>query len=213
MHRPEDREPVPTGQASAAETEHGEAPTGNPASGISRSEALSLLAGAERLYSAAELELAVHHMAAEVSAKLGDRYPLVLSVMGGAVVFTGHLLPLLAFPLDFDILKVSRYGLNTGGGDITWALKPRTAVRGRTVLVLDDILDEGETLAAIRTVLLEEGAASVFSAVMTDKDHGRSKPIVPDFVGITVPNRYVFGYGMDVHGLWRNLPDIWALRD
>ena len=182
-------------------------------SGLSREQALALLAGAERLYSAEQLEHAVDRMARQICADLGGRFPLVLSVMGGAVVFTGHLLPRLDFPLDFDILKVSRYGLNTGGGDITWSLKPRTAVRDRVVLVLDDILDEGETLAAIRRVLLEEGAAEVHSAVMTDKDHGRQKPIVPDYVGITVPNRYVFGYGMDVHGLWRNLPEIFALRD
>jgi hypoxanthine phosphoribosyltransferase len=188
-------------------------PVGSSPSGLSREQAIALRDGAERLFDADELAAAVSRVAAGITADLGGRFPLVLSVMGGAVVFTGHLLPLLDFPLDFDILKVSRYGLNTGGGDITWALKPRTAVQGRVVLVLDDILDEGETLAAIRTVLLGEGAAAVYSAVMTDKDHGRAKPIVPDYVGITVPNRYVFGYGMDVHGLWRNLPEIYALRD
>lgn len=189
------------------------AASGDSPSGLSRTQALALLAGAERLFTAAELDQTVARMAEAIRADLGERFPLVLSVMGGAVVFTGHLLPRLDFPLDFDILKVSRYGLNTGGGDISWSLKPRTAVRDRVVLVLDDILDEGETLAAIRRVLIEEGAAEVLTAVMTDKDHGRSKPIVPDYVGITVPNRYVFGYGMDVHGLWRNLPDIHALRD
>lgn len=191
----------------------GATPPADSPSGFSREQALALLAGAERLYTAGQLDEAVDRMAREICADLGGRFPLVLSVMGGAVVFTGHLLPRLDFPLDFDILKVSRYGLNTGGGDITWSLKPRTAVRDRVVLVLDDILDEGETLAAIRKVLLDEGAAEVHSAVMTDKDHGRAKPIVPDYVGITVPNRYVFGYGMDVHGLWRNLPEIFALRD
>ncbi len=182
-----------------------------PSSGISREEALALLAGADKLYDATELAQVVSDMAVRITQDLGGRYPLVLSVMGGAVVFTGHLLPLLAFPLDFDVLKVSRYGLNTGGGDITWALRPRSAVQGRVVLVLDDILDEGETLAAIRQVLLEEGASEVFTAVMTDKDHGRDKPLHADYVGIRVPDRYVFGYGMDVHGLWRNLPDIYAL--
>ena len=199
-------------------TEHSADPAqaagpGDSPSGFSRQQALDLLAGAERLFDAAELEQAVRRVAEGIRKDLGGRFPLVLSVMGGAVVFTGHLLPLLDFPLDFDILKVSRYGLNTGGGDITWSLRPRTSVQGRVVLVLDDILDEGETLAAIRKVLLEEGALEVHSAVMTDKDHGRAKPIAPDYVGITVPNRYVFGYGMDVHGLWRNLPEIYALRD
>ena len=184
-----------------------------PAAGLSRQQALDLLASADRLYDAATLAGIVADMARRIGADLGERYPLVLAVMGGAVVFTGHLLPLLDFPLDFDVLKVSRYGLNTGGGDISWALKPRSSVKGRVVLVLDDILDEGETLAAIRSVLLEEGAAEVHIAVMTDKEHGRTKPVYADYVGIHVPNRYVFGYGMDVHGLWRNLPEIYALPE
>ena len=81
------------------------------------------------------------------------------------------------------------------------------------MLVLDDILDEGITLAAIRAKLLEMGATAVWSAVFADKDIGRDKPIRADFVGITVPNRYVFGFGMDAYGLWRNLPAVYALKD
>lgn len=184
-----------------------------PATPLTPDDARTLLATADCLFDAAACAAAVRRVADGVTASLGNRYPLVLSVMGGAVVFTGHLLPLLDFPLDFDILKVTRYGLDTTGGDISWSLRPRTAVRGRVVLVLDDILDEGETLAAIRKVLLEEGAAEVHTAVMTDKDHGRPKPLVADHVGLVVPDRYVFGYGMDVHGLWRNLPAIYALPE
>jgi hypoxanthine phosphoribosyltransferase len=86
-------------------------------------------------------------------------------------------------------------------------------VAGRHVLVLDDILDEGETLAAIRDKLLEMGAARVWSAVLTDKNNGLDKPIQADFVGLDVPNRYVFGCGMDAYGLWRNLPAIYALKE
>ncbi len=184
-----------------------------PAAGLSRQQALDLLASADLLYDASTLAELLAGMAARITADLGERYPLVLAVMGGAVVFTGHLLPQLNFPLDFDVLKVSRYGLKTGGGDISWSLKPRSSVRGRVVLVLDDILDEGETMAAVRSVLLEEGAAEVHIAVMTDKEHGRTKPVYADYVGVHVPNRYVFGYGMDVHGLWRNLPEIYALPE
>lgn len=81
------------------------------------------------------------------------------------------------------------------------------------VLVLDDILDEGITLAAIRERVMDQGATAFYSAVFADKDIARSKPISADFVGIVLPNRYVFGFGMDIHGVWRNLPAIYALKE
>jgi hypoxanthine phosphoribosyltransferase len=90
---------------------------------------------------------------------------------------------------------------------------PGKSVVGRTVLVLDDILDEGETMAAIIDKLLDLGSGQVFTAVLADKQHGRAKPITADFVGLNVPDRYVFGFGMDVYGLWRNLPAIYALKE
>jgi hypoxanthine phosphoribosyltransferase len=138
---------------------------------------------------------------------------MVLSVMGGAVVFTGQLLPRLKFPLEFGAIEVTRYNNDIQGREITWRLPPRDNVRGRVVLVVDDILDEGITLAAIRKRLVEMGASKVLSAVLADKAIGREKPITADFVGVSVPNRYVFGFGMDAYGLWRNLPAIYALKD
>jgi hypoxanthine phosphoribosyltransferase len=132
--------------------------------------------------------------------------------MGGAVVFTGQLLPQLAFPLDFDYLHVTRYGDVTTGGQLAWIVEPRADVAGRVVLVVDDILDEGVTLAAIRQRLLAQGATEVLSAVFADKNLGRTKPISADFVGVHLPNRYVFGYGMDVKGAWRNLPAVYAVK-
>jgi hypoxanthine phosphoribosyltransferase len=155
----------------------------------------------------------LQRLADEISAKLGSRTPLVLTVMGGAVVFSGQLLPLLGFPLEVDYVHVTRYGDTTRGGTIEWKVRPRVPVGGRTVLVLDDILDEGITLAAIRDGLLTDGAQEVHCAVFADKHIGRDKPIAADFVGITLPDRYVFGFGMDVQGAWRNLPDIYALND
>ncbi len=174
-------------------------------------EARRILARADLVWSADDVSAAVRRMAGEITAALGDRNPLVLSVMGGAVVFTGQLLPLLAFPLDFDTLYVSRYRGDTRGGRIEWRVAPPARARGRTVLVLDDILDEGETMAAVRERLLAFGAAEVRVAVLADKEIRRSKPLAPDFTGLKVPDRYVFGYGMDVHGAWRNLPAIYAL--
>lgn len=175
-------------------------------------EAKTLLAEADLIRSAQEVSAAVDRLAAEIAARLAEVQPLVLTVMGGAVVFAGQLLPKLGFPLDCDYLHVTRYGDATRGGALAWVAEPRLPAKGRTVLVLDDILDEGITLAAIKARLLEQGAASCLVAVLADKDLGRPKPISPDFVGLRLPNRYVFGFGMDVKGAWRNLPAIYAVK-
>ncbi len=180
---------------------------------MNRREAQRLLDEADLLCPPDEVNGAVARMAGEISARLKDEFPVVLSVMGGAAVFTGRLLPLLGFPLEFGAIEVTRYNNSTQGRDIAWRLAPRDNVRDRTVLVVDDILDEGITLAAIRAKLLEMGAKQVYSAVFADKDIGREKPAHADFVGVRVPNRYVFGFGMDAYGLWRNLPAIYALKD
>ena len=171
-----------------------------------------MLQDAELIRSAEEVQAAVRRVAGEINATLADRHPLVLSVMGGAVIFTGQLLPMLDFPLDFDYLHVSRYGNEKQGGALQWKVAPRENVAGRVVLVLDDILDEGATLHAIRQRVLELGATGFYSAVFADKEIGKSKPIRADFVGTRLPNRFVFGYGMDIHGAWRNLPAIYAVR-
>ena len=179
----------------------------------SSDQAWKILETADLLCDEAKVRAAIERVAAEVAARLKDRYPLVLAVMGGSVFFAGHLLPLLRFPLEFDTIRASRYGNATSGGQVTWKVEPGDNVRDRTVLVLDDILDGGETLAAIRDRVRSKGAAAFYSAVLTDKDIGREKPIAPDFVGLRLPNRYVFGCGMDVSGLWRNLPAIYAVKD
>ncbi len=176
-------------------------------------EAQQLLDQAERIASEDDVHAALDRLADEIGRELADSFPLVLAVMGGAVVFAGHLLTRLRFPLEFDYLHVTRYRGNTRAGEMEWRVLPGQNVVGRTVLVLDDILDEGETLAAIRNKLVDLGAAHVWSAVLTDKNNGLDKPIRADFVGLHVPDRYVFGCGMDAYGLWRNLPAIYALKD
>ena len=176
-------------------------------------QAWRILQTADEVCSAECVAAEVARMARDITLRLEKSEPLVLGVMRGSVIFAGHLLPQLRFPLHFDYLDVTRYGGTTTGGEITWKVSPGTAVQGRVVLVLDDILDEGHTLAAIRAKLLEAGASEFYSAVFAQKDIGRPKPIAADFVGLTVPNRYVFGFGMDVYGAWRNLPAIYAMRE
>jgi hypoxanthine phosphoribosyltransferase len=176
-------------------------------------EARRILAESELVCSAEAIQVAIDRLAGEITAQLADSYPLVLTVMRGAIVFAGQLLPRLAFPLESDYLHATRYGPDCTGGELCWAVEPRQSLAGRTVLVLDDVLDEGITLAAIREKLLAQGAVACWLAVLVEKDTGRPKPLAADFTGVHLPNRFLFGCGMDVRGAWRNLPAIHALRD
>ncbi len=175
-------------------------------------DAADLITASEVIADAHTVQTSLDKLGREITAVLHERFPLVLPVMGGAIVFAGQLLPRLIFPLEFDYLHVTRYRGKTQGGAIEWRVLPGQSVAGRTVLVLDDILDEGETLAAVRQKLEEMGAGKIYTAVLADKQIPREKPIKADFVGLKVPNRFVFGCGMDAYGLWRNLPEIRALK-
>jgi len=177
--------------------------------------ARALLKNAEQIVGPEQVQAAVRHVSDVLNKRFGDPqqapFPLVLGVMGGAVVFTGHVLPQLGFPLEFDYIHVTRYGDEDQGGQVVWKVIPRQSVAGKTIIVLDDILDEGETLAQVKQRLLDMGAKEVIIAVFADKDLGRAKPVRADIVGLTIPNRFVVGFGMDVYGYWRNLPGLWAI--
>lgn len=176
-------------------------------------QARDILAKADLVHSAETVQAALEQVAKAITAELADKYPLVLCVMTGGVIFTGQLLPRLNFPLDFDYMHVTRYGQDKQGGKLSWRSAPWTPVKGRTVLVVDDILDEGVTLAAVCESLKRLGAAEVRTAVFVDKENGKQKPVQADFVGLAVPDRFVFGFGMDVYGAWRHLPAIYALNE
>jgi hypoxanthine phosphoribosyltransferase len=176
-------------------------------------EVKNILSKAELIHSAETVAAAVTRLAAEITDKLGESNPLLLCVMSGGVPFAGQLMTQLLFPLEFDYLHVTRYGQDTAGGALSWRATPWTSVKGRTVLILDDILDEGLTLAAIVERMQELGAEACYTAVATDKLNGKNKPIKADFVALTVPDRFVFGYGMDVRGQFRNLPAIYAMKE
>jgi hypoxanthine phosphoribosyltransferase len=174
--------------------------------------AWAFLENSDLVASASEVEAAIQRIASEIEKRLAKAYPLVLAVMGGAVVFAGQLLPRLRFPLDFDYIHASRYGAETRGARVEWRVKPPALVRGRSVLVLDDILDHGETMRAIRDGLIELGADEFHSAVLVEKTLEAKRPIAADFVGLRIPDRFVFGCGMDAKGFWRNLPEIRAMK-
>ena len=167
----------------------------------------------EEVVSAAEVQAALDRMAGEITARLAGRNPLVVTVMNGGLVFAGQLLPRLPFALEITYVHVRRYGRETTGGELVWIAGPHESVTGRTVLLLDDILDEGHTLLAIRSRLYELGASEVLLAAFAVKIRKDRPAVTADFSGIRVPDRFVFGFGMDVGGRWRNLPSVRALSE
>lgn len=177
-------------------------------------EIAATLKRAECLYSEQEIKLALNRLATDLQLKLADTNPVLLCVMNGALIITAQLAIRLSFPMQIDSLQISRYRETTQGGGIEWRKKPGIPLRGRTVLIIDDILDEGHTLASILDYCRMQGAHEVLSAVLVEKKHDRKHPKAKaDFVGLTVCDRYVFGYGMDYKNYLRNLPGIYAVLE
>lgn len=170
-----------------------------------------LLTDSELIHSTQVVEAAIVRLSHEISQALENTSPVVICVMGGGIVFAGQLLTQLKFPLELDYVHASRYQTGTVGKTLDWKSLPKLDLTNRTVLLVDDILDEGITLKAIQEKCFELGAAQVFAAVLVEKTLDHIKPVSADFIGLEVPNRYVFGYGMDAYGWWRNLPAIYAL--
>lgn len=173
----------------------------------------AVAARAQLLVSGEEMEAAITRLAGAIRADLADRDPLVLCLLTGAVVAVGRLLPQLDFPLQLGVLHVTRYHDTTRGGGMEWRHRPAAAVSGRHVLLVDDILDEGLTLEEATRACREDGAASVRSAVLVEKQRPRACAFCADYVGVVIPDRYVFGYGLDYQGYFRNVPAIYAVAE
>ena len=178
------------------------------------------------IYDRAAIDAAIDGMADAIAAdyigqvpanRMGDSFvPVFLTVMHGALPFAGQLaleLGARGLDLQFDYLHATRYRGSNQGGELVWKHRPATALYGRRVLIADDILDEGHTLAEVRRWCIEQGATDVRIAAMTVKDHDRCVAgIRADYVGLHLPDRYVYGFGMDYHEQGRNLPAIYALK-
>ena len=177
-------------------------------------EADTLLSEADLLVTESEVTAAIERIATEITAQLKETNPVLLCVMNGGLIFTGQLLTRLVFPLEVDYVHATRYGHETNGAHLHWTVRPQLDLNGRTVLLLDDILDEGVTLASIAEYCRQQGAAEVSMAVLVEKLHLRK--VTPgmraDFSGIEVGDRFLFGYGLDYKGYWRNAPGIYAVK-
>ncbi len=178
-------------------------------------EANLILNNSSILYKADEIESRIIKLASNVEKDLGETVPVFLTVMNGGLFFAAELLKRIKKPFLCDYIHASRYGDATfGSTHITWYRQPKVEnIVGRDVYVIDDILDEGHTLNEVRRFLLTAGANSCKIIVLIDKDLGKSKPIKADYVGLTAPNRYLFGYGMDIHEVYRQLPEIYIYNN
>ena len=169
---------------------------------------------ADCLVNEQQVAAAIRAMAEAITDRLKDRNPLLFCVMNGGLIFTGQLLPLLKFPVQAEYLHATRYRQETTGGMLEWKLKPEENMNGRTVLIVDDIFDEGTTLNAIADFCRSQGAVEVLTAVLVDKQHDRKAHpgLKADFTGLEVEDRFLFGFGMDYKGYWRNAPGIYAVK-
>ena len=177
-------------------------------------EIAGIASRATLIHGADKVEAALARMAREITTELSGSDPVLLCVMNGGLIVTGQLAVRLQFPLQIDYLHLTRYRGATSGGEIECRVMPALDLRGRVVLVVDDILDEGNTLAAVLRYCREQGADRVLSAVLVDKQRPRPEALAKaDFVGLHVPNRYVYGYGMDYRNYLRNANGIYAIAD
>lgn len=177
-------------------------------------ESQQVLASADCLYDFAQIDAAIQVMADAINRDFAERNPLVISIMNGGLIFAGQLLPKLTMPLHQDYLHATRYRDATCGRDLQWRAKPQSSLQDRHVLLVDDIFDEGITLAEVIRFCREQGAASVTTVVLCDKVHDRKVSTVKiDYSALSVPDRYVFGFGMDYKGYLRNAPGIYALAE
>ncbi|WP_022978734.1 hypoxanthine-guanine phosphoribosyltransferase [Nevskia ramosa] len=181
---------------------------------LTADQARQALAEADCLYDAAAVNAAYDRLAAEITAEYADKSPLILCVMIGGLVPTAEILRRLSFPFQLDYLHATRYRGSTTGGGLIWKRQPPAILDGRHVLVIDDILDEGHTLVAIRKALEGFAPLSLKVAVLAEKLHDRrAAGAHAEFIGFSVIDRYVFGCGMDYQEYWRQLPAIYALKD
>jgi hypoxanthine phosphoribosyltransferase len=169
---------------------------------------------ADLLFDRQQIDSAIASMGRTIANELDGETPILLTIMNGGLIFSAQLALAIPTDLEFDYVHATRYHGGTRGSELLWIKQPRLSMRGRIVLLADDILDEGYTLRAIRDFCIDQGARRVLGAVLCRKLHDRTAPgVTADWVGIEVPDRYVFGFGMDFHEQGRNLPAIYALRE
>ena len=173
-----------------------------------------LMKNSRVLFSRDEVSAAVQKMADEINGFYGDKPLVVVSVLTGAIIPAAWLVTKLKMPIQMDFVHATRYRGGLYGAELEYRVPPRLNLENKDVLIVDDIFDEGNTLAAIKGSVESRKAHSVKMAALVRKDHDRGLPRdFIDFVGLDVPDVYVFGCGMDAYEEWRHLDEILVLGD
>ena len=159
-----------------------------------------------------QINSALDTLAEKITVDLKDKNPIVLCVMSGGIIPTGHLMTRLSFPLQLDYVHATRYQGKTSGGTLNWIQKPSIDLKDRNILIVDDIFDEGITLLEIIKYCKNKGAREIYSAVLVDKIHNRKVDSKPDYIGLEIEDRYLFGFGMDYKNYLRNVFAIHAVK-
>lgn len=165
------------------------------------------------LLSEKELKARVSELGQQISADYADKNLLLIGVLKGSVVFMSDLMREITVNAMMDFMAVSSYGAGVKSSGVVRILKDLDRdIHGFDVLIVEDILDSGKTLAYLKGLLLERHPASIKIATLLDKPERREADIAADYVGFNVPNEFVVGYGLDYGEKYRNLPYIGILK-
>jgi hypoxanthine phosphoribosyltransferase len=161
-----------------------------------------------------EIAKAIERLASEIERNYQGKQPLLIGVLKGSFVFMADLIRQLDLPLELDFVRLSSYGAaRESSGRVRVIQGAKTPIKGRDVLVIEDIVDTGITTSFLLDYLRKRKPASLKLCALTDKPSRRRVPVPIDYLGFTVPNKFIVGYGLDCDQRFRNLPDIYALED
>jgi len=159
-----------------------------------------------------EIADGVANVADAIRERHRETNPLCIGVLKGAVIFFADLVRKLEFPLTTDFLRIASYGDGmVSGGTLSFTAEPGTEIGDRNVIVVEDIVDTGRTMAALRRYLADRGAASVEVAALLYKPEADEIGRPPEYVAFEIPNRFIVGYGLDYAEEGRNLPGLYAI--
>jgi hypoxanthine phosphoribosyltransferase len=165
------------------------------------------------LYSGGEIALTVERMAREIGTVFGSEELTVVAVLHGALIFCADLMRKLDMPIQLETVSASSYhGASTTSGELNVRIDCAEKLVGRHVLLVEDILDTGRTLSRLSEEITAIGPRSLRIAALLDKPDRRVTDITADFVGFSIPDLFVVGYGLDLDGRYRNLPEIRAIQ-
>ena len=165
------------------------------------------------LFTRQEIESTVSRLAAEIRKDYQDRHPLLIGILKGSFMFMADLVRLLDFPLEVEFIRLSSYGKGSQtSGKIKVVHGLSSPIKGRNVLVIEDIVDTGLSTSFLLDYLKKKKPASLKLCALTDKPSRRQIPVTIDYLGFTVPNKFIVGYGIDYDEKFRNLPDIHVLE-